>query len=278
MTAAISIAPPASSRLNWLDDLYRGQPLLAGIGVLLLLMMIPSFAALTLDARTLNGISVWIKPLKFQISLAVQLLTVAWLMLWLSAAQRNSRVVRVLAALMAGAALFEVAYISHQASLGEASHYNVGTRYTQLMYALMGVGSLVLVGTSGAIGALILRRGDRRDPFVLTAGLGLVLGSVLGGITGALLSAHHGHWVGGAATDIGGLPIFGWSRTGGDLRVAHFVGLHMMQALPIAALVAARLLPPERQRVAILVAAVLGSIVTIAALVQAWMGLPLVPA
>lgn len=252
---------------------YQGQPLLAGAGIFLLLATIPTFAAMGLDGRTLNGINVWIKPLKFEVSLAVQLLSVAWAMLLLP--ERQGRLVRTLAIVMAGAAFFEIAYIALQASRGEASHYNTGTPIAGLMYTLMGVGAVALVVTAGWIGALILKHGDTSRPIVFAAGLGLVIGSLVGGIAGAYMSSRTGHWVGGPATDAGGLPVFGWSRTGGDLRVAHFFGLHMIQILPITAWIGAALLPDRLQKPAILAVAAAGCLVTLAVFVQALRGMPI---
>jgi len=273
--AVITATPQAFHQPAWAHPFYRGHALLAGVGFFLILTMMPTTAALLLDHRTVHGISVWVKPLKFQASLAVHLLTIAWLLQWLPAHRRDTALVRILAASMAVTALFEVGYIAHQASLGEASHYNLATAYNRVMYGLMGVGAVVLVGSAAMIGGLILAHGDRHDAMALAAGLGLVLGGVLGFLTGAALSVHGGHWVGGVASDAGGLAIFGWSRTGGDLRIAHFFGLHMMQALPLAVLAVRYAAAARWERPTVWGTATAGIALTLGTFIQARLGLPL---
>jgi general L-amino acid transport system permease protein len=110
-------------------------------------------------------------------------------------------------------------------------------------------GLAVLGAVAGGVGAWAWARLARahfqrtgQTRAVALPGLGFVLlGCVLGTLAGAYLSAQTGHWVGGSLSDAQGLPVVGWSRDGGDLRVAHFFGLHAMQALPLVAWAAAQL-------------------------------------
>ncbi len=82
----------------------------------------------------------------------------------------------------------------------------------------------------------------------------VALNLLLGGVVGAWLSTMKSHFIGGDGTDVTGLPVVGWSTTGGDLRIAHFVGLHAMQAMLLVGILTARLRPEIGARV-VLVAA-----------------------
>jgi hypothetical protein len=208
------------------------------IGLALLLMSIPTLALIQLDGRQLQGVSVWLKPFKFQLSTGVYLLTLALCMAWLPTAALRTKTARyvVWAAVMAG--LFEVGYITWQGSQGLASHFNTATPFLATMYTLMGVGAVVLASASLALGVLISRSAyDLQPALKLAVVLGLVLTFLIGTGFGGYLSAQRaGHWVGGALSDSGGLPLFKWSRSGGDLRVAHFFGIHAMHFIPAFAL------------------------------------------
>jgi hypothetical protein len=55
-----------------------------------------------------------------------------------------------------------------------------------------------------------------------------LMGSVIGGVMSGISSRSIGVHTGGAL-----LPYVGWSRQAGDLRIAHFLGLHALQVLPL---------------------------------------------
>jgi len=283
MTPQVQSLPVSRGRGNLgalVDALLRRERRLALGGFVILGLMAPTLVALMIDGRTLNGIPVWVKPLKFQASVGLYLLTVAWFFGALPEQVRRGRAVRVLVAVALAASAFEIAYITLQAGRGLASHYNVGDPFHSTMYTLMGIGAVTLTAVSPALAFLLLRH---RPPtwstaFWLSVVLGLALTFVLGAGAGGVLSSGDGHWIGGARTDAGGVPVFGWSRTGGDLRIAHFIGMHAMQVLPLIGFAAGRLMRDHQASITVWGATAAYCTVTVLVFVQALRGIPLIPA
>lgn len=218
--------------------LWRREPRLVAFALLMLALMLPAAIGLGLDERVLRGVNVWVKPMKFMASVALLALTTAWFAQLLPDAVRRGRAFGLLVWTVIVTGGFEVVYITLQAALGQASHYNVGDPVHALLYTLMGLAAMVLTATQPWLAWLIWRHGGRQiEPaYRLGVLLGLGLTFALGASVGILLGG------GQPATGVG-LPVVGWSRTMGDLRVAHFVGIHAGQVLPLAGFVLARWRP-----------------------------------
>ncbi len=239
----------------------------AALAVICLLM-------LSLDQRTLNGVSVWAKPLKFSLSLAVYFATLAWFAPLMPGGYFATAAGRWLSWIPVGCAVLEMAYITVQAALGEASHFNFSTAFHGTMYALMGGGAIVLVAVCLWMGAAILRVHGMSNTYPFAVGLGLVLTFVLGGGFGAYLGAQTGHWVGGTSSDADGLWLVNWSRDGGDLRVPHFFGMHAMQIVPALATLIPSSVGRTPANVAVLALALLYAAFTSWTFQQAVSGVP----
>ena len=215
-------------------ELFRRERRLALFGFALLAMLVPLALAGALDERTLRGANVWLKPMKFALSLGLFALTTAWFVGHLLPASRRLRALDWIVWVLIGSASFELAYIALQAGLGQGSHYNVADPVHGALYGLMGLGAMALTATQPALAWLLLRHADpRRAPaYRLAVLIGLVLTFVLGASVGGLLS-------GLQPPETAALPVIGWSLAGGDLRPAHFLGIHAQQALPLVGLVVA---------------------------------------
>jgi hypothetical protein len=227
---------------------------------------------LAADGRTLLGRNVWTKPWKFATSIAIFTATVGWILPSLSLADRVERRVT---AIIAAAMTIEIALIATQAGRGVASHFNTTTPLDTAIFAVMG--ATITVNTL-AVG-YVLWRTVRNPPELAPAyrwGLQLgMLGFFLASFEGWLMVARDGHAV-GAAADSAGRTLLNWSLVGGDLRVAHFIGLHSLQVLPLTGYVAARAGVSTRASLAV-VGAVAGlyGVLTGATFVQALRGHPL---
>ena len=221
---------PRLRRPAWLRLLHDCYPALAWAGWLHVALLLLALALWPLDPRTVTGLNVWVKPIKFCASGVVYLWTLGWLLADLpAAAQRAARRVGELAA---GTITGEILLIFLQAARGTTSHFNVSSAFDGLVFGTMGV--LIVVNTAAVVWALGLTL--RHRPFGAAAWVGGVrLGLLLflvGSAVGGSMSAHLAHTV-GAADGGPGLPFLGWSTRAGDLRAAHFLGLHALQVLPL---------------------------------------------
>lgn len=209
------------------------SPLLTRTAIAFACLFLAVYGLTFFDQRLLYGVSVWEKPSKFFLSLAIHMATLAWGMSLLPAEQQRSTGVRIASVAFIAAAIFEMAWLNFQASRGVASHFNESTPFNAIMYNLAGLGALTLTVTTAYLGWRIVRSGH--TPLHFAAGWGFIVSALTTTLVAGYLAQGNGHWIGGDQTDATGLPFFHWSTTGGDLRVAHFAALHLMQAVPLIA-------------------------------------------
>lgn len=251
------------------------------------MLLVASMAALAVvcavgivvDSRVLTGSPIWLKPFKFAVSFVLYGTTLAWM---LSLLPRRIRVAERAATVIVAMAVIETALIVVQVARGTTSHFNGTTPLNGIIFAAMGASIMVLFVAHVIIGIVVLIRRipDRVAATAISWGLGLSLLGMLVAVPMTLsvqdpgiegISGAHSVGVpdGGA-----GLPLVGWSTTGGDLRIGHFVGLHALQALPILAILLSRFLGrrlDERTRARLLVVA--GAAYGVLTLLLTWQAL-----
>ncbi|MEL7482922.1 MAG: hypothetical protein AAFN41_01070 [Planctomycetota bacterium] len=192
-----------------------------------------------IDGRVLDGSNIWFKPLKFQVSTAVFLATLAVAVPLASAGFRRCIIGRITVWTAISTAVFEIVYISLRAAIGLRSHYAFDDGFGSFMYGAMGIAAVLLSLTPIAVGiaAMATRRDDGQLRIVR---LGFAMGTIvtLAGASGVgiMLGSEPAHYPVDAADASSRLPVAMWSTERGDLRIAHFVGLHAMQGMFIAGL------------------------------------------
>lgn len=277
MTAMVLPSRPAGAWRADAAGLFR-EPVFAAGALVGGLLALPTAVALALDGRLFLGIDIWIKPLKFEIALALYLATLSVYARWLPSGLMARRWWRIYAATVVAAVAGELMAIGGAAALGTASHFNP-TPFGQLVYALMGVMAVHLTAAS-VVYAVLIARSDRApaDP-ALRLGLvaGLALTFVLTVVVAGAMSSAGGHAVGGTGTDAGGLALMGWARDGGDLRVAHFFATHALHALPLVGWLAGRRMAPAGALAVTWAASAAYAAFTLATFAQALAGRPFLP-
>ena len=250
-----------------LSRLWTADAPLTAVGLLMVALLGGAVIGLVADPRTVTGAPVWLKPAKFAASIGIYTLTLAWVFSYLPAWSRTRRIVsRTTVVVM----LVEWAIIALQAWRGTTSHFNIGTPLDATLFTVMGSAIALQTFTSVAVAVALWRQrfDDRALGWALRLGMTItIVGALSGGLmtrptaqqlehlrAGHTVTVIGGHTVG--APDGGsGLPGTGWSTEYGDLRVAHFIGLHALQALALLALVLGRRRAPDRARARVVIAA-----------------------
>jgi len=253
-----------------LRSLYRLKPAIWVYSAMILFVLVGCFlVAQSFDDRLLLGVSVWTKPFKFALSLGVYFITIAIYAQYMPERYFTLKRGWLLVLIPTACALFEIVYITLQASQGETSHFNSSSAYHATMYSLMGLGAVMLVSILVWMAFSIARNESLNNPVVLAIVIGLLLTFFLGGGLGGYLGNQSGHWVGGVTTDANGSWLFNWARDGGDLRVAHFFGMHAMQVIPIVGLLVSKRMNQSMAIVTIVVVSCTYTALTLFAFYQA---------
>lgn len=215
------------------------------VGVVVLLTLLAALVGIFVDPRVVTGAPAWLKPAKFAISISIYCFTLLWLLTFV---RGRPRLVGLVAWVTAVALLIEMVLIAYAAALGTTSHFNISTPVSAAVWRTMGL-SVVLVCAANLLTIVLLLIQRLPYPaFAWALRLGLIVSFVGMGLAFLMTSPTpeqiqaagvDGEMPIAGAHSVGvedggpGLPITNWSTTGGDLRVAHFFGLHALQALPL---------------------------------------------
>jgi hypothetical protein len=170
----------------------------------------------------------WYKPFKFAFSTFLFAWAMAWYCYYLPNFNINSFNWTVI--ILLG---FEIFYIAFQASKGQLSHYNLSTPVYAALYSMMALAATLVTLYTAYIGVLFFTNSFPELPnyYVWAIRLSIIL-FVVFSFEGFAMGSKLNHSV-GALNDNSNLFIIGWSKTVGDLRVSHFIGMHALQVLPI---------------------------------------------
>ncbi len=193
-----------------------------------LLLAIVFLLLTQISTTQVYNVSAWYKPFKFALSIGMYAWTMAWYCYYLASFNINFFNWSVIVLLG-----FEIIYIAIQASKGQLSHYNLSTSVYSILYVMMALAASLVTIYTAYVGILFFANDFPSLPnyYLWAIRLGIII-FVIFSFQGFLMGSRLTHTIGGV--DGGeGLPILNWSTKYGDPRIAHFIGMHALQVLPI---------------------------------------------
>lgn len=214
--------------MEFINQLKSRNEALFYFGLMCLVAAIAFFILTKLTTVQVYGVNAWYKPLKFSMSTFVFAWAMAWYCYYLP--NFNLQLFNWSIILLLG---FEIIYIAIMAGIGKTSHFNVGSPFYSFMFSMMALAATLVTVYTAYVGYLFFTTEFPALPKYYVWGIRLgILIFVLFAFQGFLMGSRMSHTV-GLDNDNSNLFILGWSKLVGDLRVAHFIGMHALQVLPI---------------------------------------------
>ncbi len=232
-SATLKIPTSTGSKFfrNSISKISKRFPFLHRIVLLHFFVLMICLVGILVDDRQLLGINVWIKPTKFILSTIIVLWTMGWYLLVYPFREKTKTLIAIAATTLM---LIENIIITGQAARGVASHYNGSTALDGTAFGIMG---WAIGFFTGIAFWFFVKSFSPRLEFpshmkwsFRISWFTFLFASAVGGSMIAQLGHNVGIADGGA-----GLPFLNWSTVGGDLRIAHFFGIHGIQIIPLAA-------------------------------------------
>ncbi len=216
--------------IDFLASLKSRNEYLFYFGMLCLLSAGLLFIKSRFSELQINEVNAWHKPVKFALSMGLFSLTMGWYTGYLTT-YRHLNIYNWTVIIGLG---FEVFYVAFQAARGQLSHYNTSSALYTSLTAAMALAAIAATLYTGYIGVLFCtgKFPELPDYYLWAIRLGIFI-FVLFALEGAAIGANGSPGVGG--TGGRALPFLNWSLTHGDLRIAHFIGMHALQVLPLLA-------------------------------------------
>jgi hypothetical protein len=215
---------------EFVATIKKANPILYWVALLNIALFSASFVLFFFDNRVVAGINTWVKPMKFGLSVAIYCWTFAWLLQYLKSKKNTAFISWGVAICM----VVENTVIALQAGRGVQSHYNISSESDALLFSAMGafigLNTLLIFHT---LVSFLFTATTLDKSMLLAWRLGLFL-FLVGGIAGGMMIGNLSHTV-GASDGTDGIGFLNWSKVVGDLRSAHFITMHGLQAIPLFA-------------------------------------------
>lgn len=216
--------------ISFIENVKSRNESLFVFGLVCLVSAIVFLCMSKFSTTQVMGVNAWYKPFKFALSTFFYAWAMAWFCFYLP--NFNVKIFNWSIIILLG---FEIIYIALQAYKGQLSHYNISTPFYGFMYSMMAFAATAATLYTAYIGILFFTNDFQTLPnyYVWSIRFG-ILWFVVFALEGFVMGSRLSHTIGGA-DGASGIPILNWSTKFGDPRIAHFIGMHALQVIPIVA-------------------------------------------